>query len=33
MTELQLEILFGGMGYEGQNVRIVRDIRTEVSKQ
>ncbi|CAH3117179.1 unnamed protein product [Porites lobata] len=21
MTELQLEILFGGMGYEGQNVR------------
>lgn len=32
MTELQLEILFGGMGYEVQNVRIVEDIRTGASK-
>ncbi|KAJ7353977.1 Phospholipase B-like 1 [Desmophyllum pertusum] len=32
MTELQLEILFGGMGYEVQNVRIVEDIKTGESK-
>ncbi|CAH3169358.1 unnamed protein product [Porites lobata] len=32
MTELQLEILFGEMGYEVQNVRIVEDIRTGASK-
>ena len=32
MTELQLEVLFGGMGYEVQNVRIVEDVRTGASK-
>ncbi|KAJ7370827.1 hypothetical protein OS493_029370 [Desmophyllum pertusum] len=32
MTELQLEILFGGMGYEVRNVRIVEDIKTGESK-
>ena len=31
MTELQLEILFGGMGYV-QNVRIVEDVRTGANK-
>ena len=31
MTELQLEILFGGMGYV-QNVRIVEDVRTGAHK-
>lgn len=32
MTELQLEILFGGMGYDVQNVRIVEDLRTGANK-
>lgn len=32
MTELQLEILFGGMGYEVINVRIVEDIHTGANK-
>lgn len=32
MTELQLEILFGGMGFEVQNVRIVEDVRSGVNK-
>lgn len=32
MTELQLEILFGGMGFEVQNVRIVEDLRSGVNK-
>ncbi|KAL9985980.1 hypothetical protein ACROYT_G000032 [Oculina patagonica] len=32
MTELQLEILFGGMGYEVINVRIVEDIKTGANK-
>ncbi|XP_020615145.1 protein boule-like [Orbicella faveolata] len=31
MTELQLEILFGGMGYV-QNVRIVEDVKTGANK-
>ena len=32
MTELQLEFMFGEMGYEVQRVRIVEDIRTGASK-
>ncbi|XP_022805132.1 protein boule-like [Stylophora pistillata] len=32
MTELQLEILFGGMGFEVQNVRIIEDLRSGTNK-
>ena len=32
MTELQLEILFAGMGFEVQNVRIIEDIKTGTGK-
>ena len=32
MTEVELEIVFSGLGHEVQDVRIVQDMRTGASK-